>query len=151
MEWLSGIIARVKNVKPADIILTMFLVAMLSLVIFSIYNLIRYSLKRRSRFTAGGMNETVPEFERFVPEQSWNDVIKKMSLDPQVSKSHENFVNSQNMLPTSASLTVREDVEETPFVGLRRPNYQVPISNSARTQPSVYQTSLPANNRRGLF
>ena len=109
------------------------------------------SVQRRSRFTAGGMNETVPEFERFVPEQSWNDVIKKMSLDPQVSKSHENFVNSQNMLPTSARLTVREDVEETPFVGLRRPNYQVPISNSARTQPSVYQTSLPANNRRGLF
>ena len=150
MVSLSEIYAKVRSVNPFDVILITFVVVLVLFVIYMIYNLIRYP-KGRSRFTAGGMNETVPEFERFVPEQSWNDVIKKMSLDPQVSKSHENFVNSQNMLPTSARLTVREDVEETPFVGLRRPNYQVPISNSARTQPSVYQTSLPANNRRGLF
>ena len=97
--------------------------------------------------------ENVPEFERFKmqPERSWNDVIQDMSLDPAVKKSHEKFVSSQNMVPQAANLTVREQVEETPFVGLRRPNYNVPVSKSARVQTSAYLSSMPVNNRTNLF
>ncbi len=99
-----------------------------------------------------GYMESPPKFERFVgsyenlQDKSWMDTAKSMVVDSGVEKSHRDFVNAQNMLPNAANLTVMEPVDDIQFVGLRRPDYSVPISAHSRTQPSSYQDNLPSKS-----
>lgn len=68
----------------------------------------------------------------------YNALTQFMSLEPEVVASHNTYSQEMDRTTTGPSnMSERSDPNDTvPWIGLRRPNYDVPISSNVRTEAS---------------
>jgi hypothetical protein len=107
------------------------------------------------------MHHMKPQGEEMTGEplyQDYNDYLLSAGLEKSVVNSHNQFVNDiSNTHATSGSSKMTElsgDVNDNPYVGLRRPDYNVNIDENARQVPSASAYQYPSNSRYdkgGLF
>ena len=86
----------------------------------------------------------------------YNDFVLTNGLEQSVIDSHKKFADElQNKTSGSSKNTVfSHDIEVGPtWVGIRRPEYIVPIDPTAREVPSVRESDFPKNKRytNGLY
>jgi hypothetical protein len=86
----------------------------------------------------------------------YNDYLLTAGLESSVVDSHRQFVSDIQKTTTGASAqtVMSGDVLDNPFVGLRRPNYNVAVDPNARQVPSAFAHQYSKNSRydhSGLF
>lgn len=81
--------------------------------------------------------------------ESHQDTLLKLGVEQSVIDSHRAFVNDSGRTTTSASNqgTREYDQNPVPFVGLRRPDYSVPVGETARVVQSEDYDRLPQATR----
>ena len=82
-------------------------------------------------------------------EMPWSEAIDTLGLEQSVLDSHKAFVQDATRTTTTASNmpTVEFDTDVVPWVGLRRPDYNVLVGSTARTVPSEYTDQLAQRTR----
>lgn len=72
-----------------------------------------------------------------------------MSLEPEVFASHESYSKDMVRSTTGPSaMAERSDPNDVvPWVGLRRPDYNVPLSSNIRVEPTEFTDQLYARTR----
>lgn len=72
-----------------------------------------------------------------------------MSLEPEVFASQEQYTKDMNRSTTGPSaMAERSDPNDVvPWVGLRRPDYTVPLSSNIRVEPTEFTDQLYARTR----
>jgi hypothetical protein len=77
----------------------------------------------------------------------WSETIKEMALDQDVVESHQEFLADPNRWnSTLRNETIMDHDNRSDWVGLRRPNYAIPIGPGARQVPGEYVYQLPRKN-----
>lgn len=84
---------------------------------------------------------------------SYNDYVMDTGLEPSVKESHNRFIDEikSRTSGASAQTTFSHETVENPWVGLRRPAYDVDVSEDARVVPSSYKYQMSTNNTPKLF
>lgn len=80
---------------------------------------------------------------------AFEDYLIDAGLESTVIDSHQQFVNDIQKTTSGASVetVLAGDVDDNPWVGIRRPNYDVKVDSSARTVPSAEQSRMPTARR----
>jgi hypothetical protein len=79
-------------------------------------------------------------------DMDYQEAIQRMAVSDDVAQSHKLYAEDPHRTALTASLQSEfEPVDTIPFVGLRRPNYNVPVGPGARTVPSEYVDQLPVS------
>jgi hypothetical protein len=83
------------------------------------------------------------------PAGDYSDVVMQMALEPSVLKSHQQFITDTSANTSGASpMSVRDDDNNlVPWVGIRRPEFNVYVDPNARTVPTEMPYQMPDNSR----
>lgn len=84
-----------------------------------------------------------------VEYRDYNEIVQDVALDDDVFESQEEWGrNSTGTTSGASGLSERsDDPYPVPWVGLRRPNMDVPIGRDARTEPSQYSDQFNKNRK----
>ena len=97
-------------------------------------------LKKQHKQNSCGCSSGITEgFSDFTPKNNYSNYIVAAELDKDIISSHNEFANEMKPFFKTDGLQVRStDYPEIPWVGLRRPNYNIPMSPDLRQVQSIY-------------
>lgn len=86
-----------------------------------------------------------------VPFVDYSQATQHMALEPEVFSSHDDYSWDVGVANRGASrMVVRDDPSDVnPWVGLRRPSYDVFVGEDSRSQPSEYHDQMRMYKRTG--
>ncbi len=129
------------------------LVGVLAIVVMYIIYCMCYKSKKAKKGPKTGScggGAAMPRQKKLVDPDSMipvdhSEYIADVGLQPGVLESHERFTQEihQRSTGASAETVFSHDVDIVPWRGLRRPNYNVEISEHAREIPSVFPDQVP--------
>jgi hypothetical protein len=102
---------------------------------------IDYNPNANSTFGSGVRNRQLKkQYEdlKGAEYDDYNSLVQYMSLESDVFTSHDSYTREMDRTTTGPSnMAERSDPNDTvPWIGLRRINYNVPMSSNIRTEPT---------------
>lgn len=143
-----------------NIAIAVILIGFIVLVLLDIMGVADLGLKDRERFDPSpyesrknnvfqpGINDGL-ETGSNLEKMPWQESLQVLGLDPEVMEQHKEFIYNSSRISTGASsMPTREyDQDVVNFVGLRRPNYNVPIGPASRVVPTEEADQMPQATR----
>lgn len=100
-------------------------------------------------FVLSGLSSSEIHQESVKPEYDYQNFLYKNGLEAERFDSHDKFIAdtySDSLLLGASKDIVRDDPNDiNPYLGMRRPNYNVFIGSGARQVPSEEQSQLPVS------